>query len=109
MISALLAPIGLQSAVPGPITLCSRAFVVAALVVMMFGGCRSAPSEDEDSGTPPLVTMAVTGARAVVKPMHSELRLVGQTEARRHVSLRAPAAGRVIGFNLQTGDRVRQG
>jgi multidrug efflux pump subunit AcrA (membrane-fusion protein) len=41
--------------------------------------------------------------------MHSELRLLGETVARRHISLRAPAAGRLIGLNIQTGDHVRRG
>ena len=53
--------------------------------------------------------MAVTGAPVVVSPMHSEVRLLGVTVALRHLTLRAPAAGRVLGLNLQTGDRVRRG
>ncbi|MFZ0887826.1 MAG: efflux RND transporter periplasmic adaptor subunit, partial [Candidatus Binataceae bacterium] len=44
-----------------------------------------------------------------VAPMRSELRLLGTTVARRHITLRAPAAGRVLGLNLQSGDRVRRG
>jgi multidrug efflux pump subunit AcrA (membrane-fusion protein) len=44
-----------------------------------------------------------------VKPMRSEVRLLGETVARRHISLLAPVAGRVIGLDIQTGDRVRRG
>jgi len=37
------------------------------------------------------------------------LRLLGTTVATRHLQLRSPSAGRVLGFNLQNGDRVRRG
>ncbi|MGH6742309.1 MAG: efflux RND transporter periplasmic adaptor subunit [Bradyrhizobium sp.] len=53
--------------------------------------------------------MAVSGARAAITPMREEVRLLGTTAALRHISLRAPAAGRVLGMNLQTGDRVGRG
>jgi membrane fusion protein, multidrug efflux system len=92
------------------ITLSFCSIVAAAFFILVICGCRSTPSQDEDSAASQApVTMAVTGTRVVVKPMRSELRLLGATEARRHISLRAPAAGRVIGFNLQIGDRVREG
>jgi len=80
------------------------------IVALVLSGCRSAPSIDDDNATQPAaITMAVSGVRATKKPMRSELRLLGETEARRHISLRAPAAGRVIGLNLLTGDRVKRG
>jgi len=41
--------------------------------------------------------------------MRQELRLLGATVAMRHITLRAPAAGRVTGLNLQSGDKVRAG
>ena len=41
--------------------------------------------------------------------MRQELRLLGTTVAMRHITLRAPAAGRVTGLDLQSGDRVRTG
>jgi multidrug efflux pump subunit AcrA (membrane-fusion protein) len=41
--------------------------------------------------------------------MHQELRLLGTTVALRHITLRAPSAGRVLGLNLQSGDRVHRG
>jgi multidrug efflux pump subunit AcrA (membrane-fusion protein) len=53
--------------------------------------------------------MAVNGAKVILKPMHSDLRLLGVTLAIRHLTVRAPAAGRVLGLDLQTGDRVRRG
>ncbi|HEX4209241.1 MAG TPA: efflux RND transporter periplasmic adaptor subunit [Candidatus Binataceae bacterium] len=53
--------------------------------------------------------MAVNGAKVVVKPMRGEEQLLGETVAIHHLTLRAPAAGRVIGLNEQTGDRVRRG
>lgn len=84
-----------------------RLLLVAALVI---AGCRSAPSADEDNAAEPAaITMAVSGARVTMKPMRSELHLLGETEARHHISLRAPVAGRVIGLDIQTGDRVKRG
>ncbi len=53
--------------------------------------------------------MSVTAARVRTAPMRAELRLLGTTVAMRHLTLRAPAAGRVIGLELQSGDRVRSG
>jgi multidrug efflux pump subunit AcrA (membrane-fusion protein) len=80
------------------------------IVALLIGGCRSAPPADEDNATQPTaVTMAVSGARVTTRPMHSDLHLLGQTEARRHISLRAPAAGRLIGLNILTGDPVKRG
>jgi multidrug efflux pump subunit AcrA (membrane-fusion protein) len=86
------------------------AIPLIAIIALVAAGCHSGPSDDEDNaGEPSAITMAVSGARVAVKPMRSELRLLGETVARRHISLRAPAAGRVIGLNIQTGDRVRRG
>jgi multidrug efflux pump subunit AcrA (membrane-fusion protein) len=80
------------------------------LIAVVGVGCHPSASDDEDRAIEPsAITMAVSGARVAVKPINGELRLVGATEARRHISLRAPAAGRVIGLNIQTGDRVRRG
>jgi multidrug efflux pump subunit AcrA (membrane-fusion protein) len=88
----------------------SFALPLIALIAIVISGCHRHPSEDEENPTQPAaITMAVSGARVAVKRMRSELRLLGTTEARRHISLRAPAAGRVLGLNIQTGDRVRRG
>ncbi len=53
--------------------------------------------------------MSVTAAPVAIASMHRELRLLGLTVARRHLELRAPAAGRITGLNLNSGDRVRRG
>ena len=83
---------------------------VMAVVALMLAGCHWGPSRgEENAAQPAVIMMAVSGARVAVKPMRSELRLLGETAARRHILLRAPAAGRVSGFNIQTGDRVRRG
>jgi multidrug efflux pump subunit AcrA (membrane-fusion protein) len=88
----------------------SLAFPLMVLIAVILAGCRDGtPAGDEDAAEPAAIVMAVSGARVAVKPMHSELRLLGETVARRHISLLAPAAGRVIGLNIQTGDRVRRG
>ena len=41
--------------------------------------------------------------------MTSELRLLGRTVAMRHIIIRAPTAGRVVGMKLASGDIVRKG
>ncbi len=88
----------------------SLIFSFIALIAVILAGCRSgAPASNDDAAEPSATVMAVSGARVVLKPMHSELRMLGETVARRHISLRAPAIGRIIGLNIQTGDRVRRG
>lgn len=87
--------------------------VAAALACIAIGsGCRGASSLDEEpagDAKPAAPSMSVTAARVSIVPMHSELRLLGLTVARRHVTLRAPAAGRVTGLAINSGDRVRRG
>jgi membrane fusion protein, multidrug efflux system len=79
-------------------------------MMLALSGCRfSNPSADSETAAEPAPVMAVTGAKVIVKPMHSEQRLLGETVAMRHLTMRAPAAGRVLGLNLQTGDRVHRG
>ena len=83
--------------------------IAFALSLAVLIGCRSAGHGDQDNAPATAPVMAVSGAKVSVKPMRSEERLLGETVAMRHLTLRAPAAGRVIGLNLQTGDRVRRG
>ena len=83
--------------------------LLIALAALLYG-CDSGPRVGEhDTAEPTAITMTVSGTRVAVKPMRSELRLLGETAAQRHISLRAPAAGRIIGLNIQTGDHVRRG
>ena len=85
-------------------------FGLALALLALFSGCgREASTGDEESVPPASVVMSVTGARAVTAPIRSEIRLLGTTVALRHITLRAPAAGRVRGFDLQSGDHVRRG
>jgi multidrug efflux pump subunit AcrA (membrane-fusion protein) len=84
----------------------------ALAAVMLVLGCRPAHRADESESQPAAVsgpTLSVTAARVTVKPMSSEIRILGTTAAIRHVTLRAPAAGRVVGFDLQSGESVRRG
>jgi multidrug efflux pump subunit AcrA (membrane-fusion protein) len=53
--------------------------------------------------------MVVTAATAETQSMANDLRLLGKTVAARHVIVRAPTAGRVLGLNLRSGDKVRKG
>jgi multidrug efflux pump subunit AcrA (membrane-fusion protein) len=86
------------------------ALTLMAVIGLALAAChRDASRGEDETPEPAVIMMAVSGARVAVKPMRSELRLLGETVARRHISLRAPAAGRVIGLNIQTGDRVRRG
>jgi multidrug efflux pump subunit AcrA (membrane-fusion protein) len=88
----------------------TRAYPLIALVAVVFATCHAGAPRDEDNGAgPAAIMMAVSGVRVAVKPMRSELRLLGETAAGRTISLRAPTAGRVIGLNIKTGDRVRRG
>jgi multidrug efflux pump subunit AcrA (membrane-fusion protein) len=83
--------------------------VVAFAWITIASGCQREDAGDDETTPSAAITMSVTGARAVVAPIHSEVRLLGATVALRHITLRAPTAGRVLGFSLQTGDRVRRG
>ena len=91
----------------------ARAIVVVCLCLILTGCGSDSSDNDEDTGAPSppasAITMAVSGARATIGPMRNEVRLLGTTAALLHISLRAPAAGRVLGMNLQTGDRVVRG
>ena len=85
--------------------------IAAVFLCLVLAGCGSDSSSGDDSAPPSAaaITMAVSGARVAIAPMRSEVRLLGNTAALRHISLRAPAAGRVEGMGLQIGDRVTRG
>jgi len=87
-------------------------FVTALMLLAALSApaCRK-PATDEDTATEATtkVVLAVSAARVVVKPMRQKLTLIGTTAALRTLMLRAPAAGRAIGLQVQTGDRVRRG
>ena len=53
--------------------------------------------------------MAVSVATATVMPMNSSLRALGITVATHHVTIRAPASGRITDMKLKNGDQVRKG
>lgn len=83
---------------------------VALLAVLIAAGCGHPATEGGTSQTvasPP--AMEVSAARAAVKPMRRYVTLLGTTIALDRITIRAPAAGRVSGFDLQSGDRVRRG
>lgn len=80
------------------------------LVALFTSGCRANASHGEttDKNSPKPV-LAVRATRVVVMPMRQETTLIGTTAAMTHLMVRAPAAGRVAGFSLLSGDRVRRG
>lgn len=51
----------------------------------------------------------MSAARVVVMPMRQQVTLIGTTAAMAHLTVRAPAAGRVVGLELLSGQRVRRG
>ncbi len=81
---------------------------IAATVLVGCGGGKSAG--DEGSAAPAQKpVLLVTAAKADVHPMKSEVRLLGKTVATRHVIIRSPTPGRVVGMKLVSGDSVRKG
>jgi len=81
-------------------------FAAASIAGCGGGGEKKGGGE---SAAQPNPVLLVSAARAEVHPMTSELRLLGKTVATRHVIIRAPAAGRVTGIDLKSGDSVRKG
>jgi multidrug efflux pump subunit AcrA (membrane-fusion protein) len=85
------------------------ALLAAAITTLLLAGCGGGQKADDEDSKPANPTLLVSAARAEVHPMTSELRLLGKTVATRHVIIRAPTAGRVIGLKLVSGDSVRKG
>jgi membrane fusion protein (multidrug efflux system) len=85
------------------------ALLAAAIATVLLAGCGGGQKADDTDSKPANPTLLVTAARAELHPMTSELRLLGKTVAMRHVIIRAPTAGRVIGMKLVSGDSVRKG
>jgi multidrug efflux pump subunit AcrA (membrane-fusion protein) len=93
---------------------CSAPRLVLAILMLLaalsVSGCRQAAINEDTATEPaPKVVLAVSAARVVVKPMREEISLPGITAALRTLTLRAPAAGRVVGLMVTTGDSVRRG
>jgi len=95
-------------ALSASIGLAIAGLVVAAMVLIGCGGGKTAGDEGEGAPAQKPVLL-VTAAKAEVQPMKNELRMLGKTVATRHVIIRAPTPGRVIGINLASGDSVRKG
>ena len=85
--------------------------LAALALALAIAGCGGPDADSNGAGAPQSapVVMAVTGARVRVAPIVRRIRMLGVTAAIRQVSLRAPSAGRVVGFDLQVGDRVARG
>jgi multidrug efflux pump subunit AcrA (membrane-fusion protein) len=83
---------------------------VTLLGVLSAAGCgRSATDEETASEVAPKVVLAVSAARVAVEPMRQEIALPGITAALHTLTVRAPAAGRIVGLEVTTGDHVRSG
>lgn len=83
---------------------------VAIALALTLAGCGNEGSPGADTQEEqPAVVMSVTAAKVRVAPMREDFHLLGTTVAMRHITLRAPAAGRVTGLHVQNGDRVRAG
>ncbi len=88
-----------------------KSATAAILISVAIAGCgHSSSGGDEAADKPaPNPVLLVSAAKAEVRPMKSQLRLLGRTMATRHIIIRAPTAGRVIGMKLASGDMVRKG
>ena len=84
-----------------------RRIMPAALALILLAGCRAQSPGEESQETVPV--MVVAAAPATITPMISTLRALGVTVANHHVTIRAPAAGRLSGMSLKNGDQVRKG
>ena len=82
---------------------------IALLVTLAVIGCRITRSGGPAVGSVPNPVLAVSATRGLVRPMRQRLTLLGTTVALRHLMLRAPTAGRVLGLELRSGERVRRG
>ncbi len=80
-------------------------------LTMAAAGCRrgGGMGEEQTTASAGAPVLSVTAVPVAVGPMHSEIDLLGITAAQRHVTLRAPTNGRLVGFELQSGDRVVRG
>jgi multidrug efflux pump subunit AcrA (membrane-fusion protein) len=80
------------------------------LAALSAAACRKPSTDEEAAGeAAPKIVLAVSAARAAVAPMRERVVLPGVTAALRTLTLRAPAAGRVVGLAVSTGDSVRRG
>ncbi|MGH7925097.1 MAG: efflux RND transporter periplasmic adaptor subunit, partial [Candidatus Binatus sp.] len=87
----------------------TAAIFAAAVAIALLAGCGGEKPAGDEAAAPSNPVLLVSAARAEVHPMTSNLRLLGKTVATRHVIIRAPTAGRVIGLKLTSGDSVRKG
>ena len=83
-------------------SICRAAILAAAIAIVLLAGCSGEKKGDDEDSKPTNPTLLVSAARAELHPMTSELRLLGKTVAMRHVIIRAPTAGRVIGIDRKS-------
>jgi membrane fusion protein, copper/silver efflux system len=81
--------------------------VPIGLVLILAASCRAPSPGEESQEVAPVMVVAATPA--TITPMVSTLRALGVTVANHHVTIRAPAAGRLTGMTLKNGDQVRKG
>ena len=81
--------------------------IAGALVLALAAGCRAQSPGEESQEIAPV--MVVAAAPATITTMISTLRALGITVANHHVTIRAPATGRLSGMSLKNGDQVRKG
>jgi pyruvate/2-oxoglutarate dehydrogenase complex dihydrolipoamide acyltransferase (E2) component len=91
----------------------ATSFLLAALTLLAIlsaAACgKNSTDEAPTDEAAPKVVLTVSAARAAVAPMREQVVLPGVTAALRTLTLRAPAAGRIVGLALMTGDSVRRG
>jgi len=87
-----------------------RRFIPLAVVTGFLAACHAAPDVHARARpTSKGQVMLVSVATATVMPMNSSLRALGITVATHHVTIRAPASGRVTDVTLKNGDQIHKG
>ena len=85
-------------------------FIPIAVIAGLMAACHAAPDVHARArGTANAPVLLVSVATATVMPMNSSLRALGTTVATHHVTIRAPASGRITDMTLKNGDQVRKG
>ncbi|MGO9453634.1 MAG: efflux RND transporter periplasmic adaptor subunit [Candidatus Binataceae bacterium] len=87
-----------------------RRIALASLLIALASGCNAGQSAREESPKAgPVPVMLVSATPAIVAPMKSTLRALGTTVASRHVTIRSPASGRVMGVTIKNGAVIHRG
>lgn len=83
--------------------------LLALAVALQLGACRQTGAVEGDQPPADAPVLSVTAQAAKIETVRSQIELLGITAAQRHLTLKASTNGRLVGFGLQSGDRVVRG